>query len=190
MHLGGNRRWVPLITVELNPAVIALKRPKTLKFISTIADKTTKDYRRTGIRVELWRNNRGKFLWIFFIKRKESKFELGGIRVIQVQLNYRQRRFQINVTSNLSSFPGKNDSQSKIWSMKQNHPASRGPSIFLVKSGRGKSRRLAEVPSSSRLIYENWRASARRVQNGPLPTQKDGGFSSIWTHAFYSSCFH
>ena len=62
MHLGGNRRWVPLITVELNPAVIALKRPKTLKFISTIADKTTKDYRRTGIRVELWRNNRGKFL--------------------------------------------------------------------------------------------------------------------------------
>ena len=53
MHLGGNRRWVPLITVELNPAVIALKRPQILKFISTIADNTTKDYRRTGIRVEL-----------------------------------------------------------------------------------------------------------------------------------------
>ena len=42
-----------LITVELNPAVIALKRPKILKFISTIADNTTKDYRRAGIRVEL-----------------------------------------------------------------------------------------------------------------------------------------
>ena len=53
MHLGGNRRWVPLITVELNLAVIALKRPKILKFISTIADNATKDYRRTGIRVEL-----------------------------------------------------------------------------------------------------------------------------------------
>ena len=32
-------------------------------------------------------NNQGKFLWIFFIKRKESKFELGGIRVIQVHLS-------------------------------------------------------------------------------------------------------
>ena len=53
MHLGGNRRWVLLITVELNLAVIALKRPKILKFISTIADNTTKDYRRTAIRVEL-----------------------------------------------------------------------------------------------------------------------------------------
>ena len=53
MHLGGNRRWVSLITVELNLAVIALKRPKILKFISTIADNTTKDYGRTGIRVEL-----------------------------------------------------------------------------------------------------------------------------------------
>ena len=53
MHLGGNRRWVSLITVELNLAVIALKRPKILKFILTIADNTTKDYRRTGIRVEL-----------------------------------------------------------------------------------------------------------------------------------------
>ena len=53
MHLGENRRWVPLITVELNLAVIALKRPKILKFISTIADNTTKDYRRAGIRVEL-----------------------------------------------------------------------------------------------------------------------------------------
>ena len=74
MHLGGNRRWVPLITVELNLAVIALKRPKILKFILTIADNTTKDYRRTGIRVEIeeleseWSyknqnsNNRGKFL--------------------------------------------------------------------------------------------------------------------------------
>ena len=80
-------------------------------------------------------------------------------------------------------------SQSKIWSMKlNNHPASRGSSIFLDNSGRGKSRRLAEVPSSSRLIYEDWRASARRVQNGPLPTQKDGGFSSI--HVFYSSWTH
>ena len=53
MHLGRNRRWVPLITVELNLAVIALKRPKILKFISTIADNTTEDYRRAGIRVEL-----------------------------------------------------------------------------------------------------------------------------------------
>ena len=53
MHLEGNRRWVPLITVELNLAVIALKRPKILNFISTIADNATKDYRRTGIRVEL-----------------------------------------------------------------------------------------------------------------------------------------
>ena len=53
MHLGGNRRWVPLITVELNLAVTALKRQKILKFISTIADNTTKDYGRTGIRVEL-----------------------------------------------------------------------------------------------------------------------------------------
>ena len=53
MHLGGNRRWVPLITVELNLAVIALKRPKILKSMSTIADNTTKDYRRAGIRVEL-----------------------------------------------------------------------------------------------------------------------------------------
>ena len=53
MHLVGNRRWVPLITVELNLAVIALKRPKILKFISTIADNTTKDYGRTEIRVEL-----------------------------------------------------------------------------------------------------------------------------------------
>ena len=53
MHLGGNRRSVLLITVELNLAVIALKRPKILKFISTIADHTTKDYRRAGIRVEL-----------------------------------------------------------------------------------------------------------------------------------------
>ena len=44
--------------------------------------------------------------------------------------------------------------------MKQNnHPASRGPSIFLVKSGRGKSRRLAEVTSSSNL--------SRRIE-GPL----------------------
>ena len=53
MHLGGNRRWVPLITVELNLAVIALKRSNILKFMSTIADNTTKDYRRAGIRVEL-----------------------------------------------------------------------------------------------------------------------------------------
>ena len=40
--------------------------------------------------------------------------------------------------------------------MKQNnHPASRGPSIFLDKQGRGKSRWLVEVPSSPRLIYDD-----------------------------------
>ena len=49
--------------------------------------------------------------------------------------------------------------------MKQNnHPASRGPSIFLVKSGRGKSRRLAEVPSSSRLIYKMAHYRLRKME--------------------------
>ena len=90
---------------------------------------------------------------------------MGGIRVIQVQMNYRQRRFQINVTSNLAFSPGKNDSQSKIWSMKQNnHPASRGPSIFLDKWGRGKSRWLAEVPSSSRLTYKMAHYRLRKME--------------------------
>ena len=80
-------------------------------------------------------------------------------------MNYRQRRFQINVTSNLAFSPGKNDSQSKIWSMKQNnHPASRGPSIFLDKWGRGKSRWLAEVPSSSRLTYKMAHYRLRKME--------------------------
>ena len=151
MRLGGNHRWVPLITVELNLAVIALKRPKILKFISTIADNTTKDYRknwnpsgvtRTRIRII------GVIFFEFFLSRERKlssrwgKFELSKFNWI-----YRQRRFQNNVTFNLASSPGKNDSQSEIWSMKQNnHPASRGLSIFLDKSRRGNARPLAEVP--------------------------------------------
>ena len=65
MHLGRNRRWVPLITVELNLAVIALKRPKIQKFISTIADNTTKDYEELESEWSYKNqnsNNRGKIL--------------------------------------------------------------------------------------------------------------------------------
>ena len=65
MYLGGNRRWVPLITVELNLAVIALKRPKILKIISTIADNTTKDYEELESEWSYKNqnsNNRGKIL--------------------------------------------------------------------------------------------------------------------------------
>ena len=49
--------------------------------------------------------------------------------------------------------------------MKQNnHPASRGPSIFLDKWGRGKSRWLAEVPSSSRLTYKMAHYRLRKME--------------------------
>ena len=105
------------------------------------------------------------FFEIFLLRERKLSSSWGKFELSKFNWIYRQRRFQINVTSNLASSPGKNDSQSKIWSMKQNnHPASRGPSIFLVKSGRGKSRRLAEVPSSSRLIYKMAHYRLRKME--------------------------